>query len=185
MSLRPIKITIFIHQDLAGYNEDTLYMRHFWWVDEEIPRISGRDMDILFVAPSAAPSISSLDYKTDDLGKLLETLQNEVNAYVETLERDGAIHKYLLLTKDDLNDRILGVAYTPGAVGVASLTDRITATHEIGHMFDAKHEDADENVKTYTGIYNTTMFATADKPTAFRFSKKNQENIRRYLAQYH
>jgi hypothetical protein len=183
MPKRQIMLTVFVHEDLAGYNEDKLYLDHFDWVADTIARISGRTMDVTFVPPSDAPSISSLDYKTEDPAKLLKTLQDKILNYVESLQPDDYLHIFLLLTHDDINDKLVGVAYAPGVIGVASTTHQVAAAHEIGHMFNANHEDAEENSSTYFGPAKSTMCATTEGPTAFRFSKKNEENIRRYLNQ--
>ncbi|CAI8985918.1 Metalloendopeptidase [Pseudomonas sp. IT-P74] len=183
MPKRQIMLTVFVHEDLTGYNEDKLYLDHFDWIADTIARISARTMDVTFVPPSDAPFISNLDYKTEDLANLLNTLQDKILEYVESLQPDDYLHKFLLLTRDDINDKTLGVAYAPGIAGVASTTYKVTAAHEIGHMFNANHEDAEESVSTYYGPAKSTMYATADGPIAFRFSKTNEENIRRYLNQ--
>ncbi len=179
-------LTVFVHEDLAGYNEDKLYLDHFDWVADTIARISGRTMDVTFVPPSDAHSICSLDYKTDDLAKLLNTLQGKVSEYVESGKLDdyNNIHKLLLLTQYDINDETLGVAHAPGIVGIASITYKVTAAHEIGHMFNASHEDAKNNVSTYYGPAKSTMSDNASGTVAFRFSDKNKENIRNYLNQF-
>ena len=50
-------------------------------------------------------------------------------------------------------------------------------------MFNANHEDFDENITTYYGPHHSIMDPYA-RSNAFAFSKKNQENIVNYLNQF-
>lgn len=183
MLKQPILLTVFIHEDLKEANQDHLYVNHLDWVVDRISLISGRAMDVNFIAPSAAPPISTFDYKQDDLGDLMASLYSEVLKYAHSEKSfDGRhLYKFLLLTRDAINDTTLGVAYTAGALAIASIVHNVAAAHEIAHMFDARHEDAEENVPTYYGPANTALHPNTDGTIAFRFSEKNEENIRRYL----
>jgi hypothetical protein len=183
MSKRPIDIVVFIHEDLKEINEDQLYADYFDWVADEIARISDRTTDVIFVQPSDAPALCNLDYKTEDLNGLLDSLEDELQQHIRTKDyfSDNRIYVFLLLTRNDINKKTLGVAYNPGNLGIASTTSSPTAAHEIGHMFNAQHEDSDENIDTYFGRAKSIMYASAAKDVAFSFSTKNEENIRRYL----
>jgi hypothetical protein len=186
MSKRPIKLTVFLHEDLNNINEDLLYQDCFDWLENTISRISGRTMDVIFIQPSDAPTLSSLNYKSENIEFLMAKFQDTLLTHLENQERDtnnATINKYLLLTRDDINKSTLGVARRQGALGIASITSKLTASHEVGHMLDAVHEDSDENASTYYGTYKSIMYKTAGK-SAFVFSKKNQENIRNYLNQF-
>lgn len=186
MSKRPIMLIVFIHDDLKGSNKDQLYIDHFDWLVGTIARISGRTTDVTFVQPSDAPALSSLDYKTDDLDDLLESLEAKLSEYISSDKsaiHDNSICKYLLLTRDPINKKTLGIAYTPGHLGIASFDPKDTAAHEFGHMFNATHPDSSE-VTTYWGPAQSIMHATAEKNVTLSFSSKNQENIRNYLNQY-
>ncbi|SEM61088.1 hypothetical protein SAMN04487857_103189 [Pseudomonas sp. ok272] len=183
MSKHPILLTVFIHEDLKDANQDQLSLDHFDWVTDEISNISGQAMDVNFIEPSAAPSISTFNYKGTDLGNLLERLYANVLSYINSdhFVFDDRLHKFLLLTRHAINDKILGVAYQPGALAIASITHNVTAAHEVAHMFGARHEDAEESVETYYGPTKSTLYPTAEGRVAFRFSDKNRENIRKYL----
>ena len=186
MSRRPIMLIVFIHDDLEGSNEDELYLVHFDWLVDEIERISGRITDVTFVQPSDAPALSSLDYKTEDLNDLFESLEAGLLKYLGSAKsaiQDNSIHRFLLLTRDNINKNTLGVAYTPGHLGIASCDPKGTAAHEFGHMFNAQHQDSGD-VRTYWGPAKSIMHATADGTVALSFSSKNQENIRNYLNQF-
>ncbi len=186
MSKRPIKLTVFLHEDLSDINEDLLHQDYFDWLEDTVSRISGRTMDVIFIQPSDAPTLSSLNYRSEDMKLLLDKFQHALLIHLENEDRntyDATINKYLLLTRDDINKSTLGVARRQGALGIASITSKLTASHEVGHMLDAVHEDSDENASTYYGTYKSIMYKTAGK-SAFVFSKKNQENIRNYLNQF-
>ena len=186
MSKRPIMLIVFIHNDLKGSNEDQLYIDHLDWLADTIARISGRITEVTFVQPSDAPALSNLDYKTDDLDDLFESLEAGLSKYISSDKsaiHDNSIYKFLLLTRDHINKKTLGVAYTPGHLGIASVDPKGTPAHEFGHMFNAKHQDSGE-VITYWGPAKSIMYATAEGAVAFSFSSKNQESIRNYLNQY-
>lgn len=186
MSKRPIKLTVFLHEDLSDINEDLLHQDYFDWLEDTISRISGRTMDVILIQPSDAPTLSSFNYKSENMELLISQFQDTLLTHLENQERDtydATINKYLLLTRDDINKSTLGVARRQGALGIASITSKLTASHEVGHMLDAVHEDSDENVSTYYGTYKSIMYKTTGK-SAFVFSKKNQENIRNYLNQF-
>ncbi|MBV6825342.1 zinc-dependent metalloprotease [Pseudomonas sp. PD9R] len=187
MSKRPILLTVFIHEDLGSYNEDKLYLDHFDWIADKIASLSGRTMDVVFVPPSDSPFISNIDYKTDNIGSLLAKLSYQIEIHLNTSQNtivDNSIHKFLLLTRDNINDEMLGAAYSPGQLGISSITTKIAAAHEVGHMFDARHEDSEVNAETYYGIAKTIMYPIAESPVAFRFSDKNLENIKTYLNRF-
>jgi hypothetical protein len=179
-------LIVFIHDDLKESNEDQLYIDHFDWLADTIARISGRITEVTFVQPSDAPALSKLDYKTDDLDDLFESLEAGLSKYVnsdKSVIHDNSIYKFLLLTRDHINKEILGIAYNPGHLGIASFDPKDTAAHEFGHMFNADHPDSGE-VMTYWGPAKSIMHATAERDVTLSFSSKNQENIRNYLNQY-
>ncbi|WP_095151671.1 reprolysin-like metallopeptidase [Pseudomonas sp. Irchel s3b5] len=184
MPLLPITLTVFLHEDLKDQNLNLLCSHYFDWLEDHITVISGRDMNTEFIKPSDAPGISSIDYKTEDLQHLLKKFNAEVVLYVKNTNGsfENAIHKYMLLTRDIINETTLGVAASPGAFAVASITDYFTAAHELGHMLGASHEDSGD-VTTYHGPVKSLMHATAGDVGA-RFSQINEDNIRRYLGQY-
>lgn len=186
MSRRPIMLTIFIHEDLKDFDQDLFYQNNIDWLVEKIETISGRNTEFGFVLPSEAPSLCSINYKSTDLRGFVELLDTELSEYLSKpgMVQDNSINKYLLLTRDAMNPETLGVAYTPGRVGTATVNPSITAVHEFGHMFNANHEDSQAIVDTYYGLGKSLMQPSADGKVALVLSKKNQQNIRDYLDQY-
>ena len=185
MSKLPITLTVFIHEDLKDFDQDLLYSQYFDWLEYTITKISGRAMYVTFVQPSDAPSLSNIDYKTDDLEKLLTTMADQLTPYINAKNTsfDNSIQKFLLLTRDNINKEVMGVAFDSGALAVASITDYAAAGHEVGHMLSASHQDSDRSITPYYGTINSIMYATAGS-TSCRFSDKNEDNIRNYLNQF-
>ena len=187
MSKRPIKLTVFIHEDLKDADEDQLYEDHFDWLADKLEFISTRTVNVNLIKPSDAPLVSNFDYKGENLGELLSGLKYQVAIYllaVRNVTDDNSLNKFLLLTRSPINAKILGIAYTAGHFAIASTTSKDVAAHEVGHMFDARHEDVDEKFETYYGPRKTIMYKTQDESVAFAFSEQNQENIRKYLSQF-
>lgn len=188
MSKRPLTLTIFIHEDLKDYDTDRLYLNHFDWILDELERISGRTMDMVFLPPADAPVISAYEYKNDDEEKSLQGLLYRVGSYKRQMwanhnrTYDDNLDKFMLLTRDNINNRVLGIANFPGKLAIASITSNPTPAHEIGHLFSARHADFDENISTYHGTYKSLMAPYG--PAAFALSEKNRENIVNYLNQF-
>jgi hypothetical protein len=186
MSKRELLINVFVHEDLKDQLEDKLYLDHFFWIESRLGDISDRSVDVIFIAPSDAPLISTFSYKNEKEDDALDALDLLVSTFKRDMRKtkgiiyDDNIHKFLLLTRDNINDNCLGIAYLPGQLAIASTTRPATAAHEIGHMFNAIHEDADD---TYEGLPNKSIMSPSSR-LSHRFSKKNQENIRAYLNQF-
>ena len=199
MAKRPMKLTVFIHEDLKDSDEDTLYEDHFDWLVDRLESISGRTVQLNLVQPSDAPLVSNYDYNSENLDSLLSELEYQVRLHLlselkfregldlpaeQDTTGDNSLNKFLLLTRNSINKGVLGAAYATGDLAIATATPKYVAAHEVGHMLGARHEDADEKFDTYFGPRKTIMYQTQDKSMAFAFSKKNVENIRNYLNQF-
>jgi hypothetical protein len=183
---RSLLLTVFIHEDLTDYAMRDL-REHFDWMVTEIEEISGRQMTLVFVPSSDTPEISGFNYKDSDTSQVLYEWYKEVELYKKSspLHYDDNLHKFLLLTRHNINGSTAGVAAPTGHYAIASINHRAPA-HEVGHMFDARHDDYEV---LYNGWWNETIMApgTGFSPLrgdADRFSDKNRENIRDYLEQF-
>jgi hypothetical protein len=181
-----IVISVYIHDDLSGYDRGTLYKNYFAWFKTELSEISGRGVLILF--PKSPPGVTDYEYQNENEGRSLDLwadiIDNEVIKKAATHSSyDAEIDKYLLLTRHDINSNFAGVSYPGGRIGIASISSYRIPAHEIGHMFNATHEDS---TVTYNGWWNDSIMSIDAVGSVFRgnnyhFSEKNRENIRNYL----
>jgi hypothetical protein len=183
---RPLLLMVFIHEDLTEYPYRDL-RDHFDWLVSEIEEISERRMTLTFVPSSNSPEISSYDYKNNDASRALFGWYDKVEAYKasSTVKFDENLHKFLLLTRENINSTVAGIAAPTGHYAIASINHRAPA-HEVGHMFDARHDDYEV---LYNGWWDETIMAPGTgfsslRGNANRFSDKNRENIREYLEQF-
>ncbi|MFM9381148.1 hypothetical protein [Pseudomonas sp. UV AK001] len=186
MLKEPLSLIVFIHKDLEDYSKDELYDRHFSWFAEEMENISGRKMLIVLVRPSDAEEFSNHPYQNVDASISLKTWKLKIDNYRNSRtpeRRDPRFNKFLLLTRHPINVKVLGIARRPGYVGIAATKEASTPAHEVGHMFNAVHEDGEV---LYNGWWSETVMRETDefsglRHDANRFSDKNRENIRAYL----
>lgn len=186
MFKEPLALLVFMHKDLAGYNKDDLYDKHFSWLVDEMENISGRKMLVRLISPSEAQDLSDHPYENYDESASLREWATKVSKHNQARPRKGLnpkFNKYLLLTRYPINSQVLGVAYRPGSVGIASIEKTGAAAHEVGHMFNATHEDGEI---LYNGWWSETIMTPSGEFTRFRsdaerFSDKNRKNIRNYL----
>lgn len=186
MFKEPLALLVFIHQDLADYSKDDLYENCFSWLSEEMESISGRKMLIRLISPEEAPGLTNHPYKNSDASTSLSAWKIAVDNYRRNRPRkdlNPRFNKFLLLTRSAINSQVLGIADLSGYAGIASIEKRRTAAHEVGHMFNAVHQDSEV---LYNGWWSETVMKPTDdfselRHDADRFSDKNRENIRAYL----
>jgi len=202
---RPINLHIVIHEDLKGVDRNQLFNEHFSWLKTELEEISGRDIHFSFLSPH---EMRHMNYKHEDFGKAGQAWAQEVEDLRDKLGFDPDINKFLLLTKDDLAKGVAGTGVSDYAIAKAH---SVAPAHEVGHMFGATHEDAEnyfnKEGKTISSLYGESVALEVIRKIpqfrriwgyqpsimnggdgiqqpqgqAYRFSDKNRENIRNYL----
>lgn len=203
---RPINLYIVIHEDLQHENRELLFNDHFSWLKTELEDISGREININFFSTHEMRKVS---YKHEDLNTAGSIWAEEVEDLREKYGFAKDVNKFLLLTKDDIKEGISGIGVLDYAIAKAA--HRIPA-HEIGHMFGATHQDAEKHFNTHGAVissiygeeavldeirkkpelrpllgYQPSIMNEGDgiqqpQGLPLRFSKKNRENIRKYLS---
>ncbi|WP_458370512.1 hypothetical protein [Pseudomonas fluorescens] len=186
---RPLMLLVFIHKDLSDYKTGELFENHFNWLSDEFEALSGRPFAIIFIPPSAAPTLSDHSYKIGIPEQALYDWYLKVEEQKMTYTSgsyDDHTRKFLLLTRDNLNSSTAGIASPKGYCAISSIRSNQSPAHEVGHMFGATHEDYEVY---YNGWWDETIMApgtgfSALRGDAKRFSDKNRENIRNYLEEY-
>lgn len=142
------------------------------------------------------PKLSGYNYKNESESAALQGWRDLLHDfYSKTLSRDrdeANLTKLLLLTRDNINEKlggilglVGGVSMVEGHCAIASIGSYRYPAHEIGHMLGATHEDSEV---VYDGWWNDTIMLVDDYSPArgnvYRFSEKNRENIRKYLNRF-
>ncbi|NVZ19042.1 hypothetical protein HX794_05255 [Pseudomonas costantinii] len=183
----PINLNVFIHRDLHGDTRlPSLHDDYFSWLEAELEEISGRKVLTSFHRENGPVSLINFNYTGDHQDRIFawkhSILQHLENHSITPTPLD----LYLLLTRDNINSTVAGIANLRGNFGIAATTSYRVAAHEIGHMLGAVHEDGDN---IFNGWWHETLMKGRGtfsflKGNAYRFSNKNRDNIRTYLSQF-
>ncbi|MHC8317044.1 reprolysin-like metallopeptidase [Pseudomonas sp. LB3P31] len=193
---KPITIMVVIHNDLQDYSREKLYDDHFSWLQTELEDISGRPVFIHMSDKNDVPELSDYSYRNTDVGAAAEGWKQKTGDLHNSMSQQQSFHsglvKILLLTRNNVDETLWGLLGSVGGVtfmksyaGIAAITSRQAAAHEIGHMLGATHEDSEVH---YDGWWKDSVML-ADQGSQFRgnsdrFSDKNRQNIRDYLAKF-
>ncbi|MGB1271268.1 MAG: hypothetical protein ACPG5T_04275 [Endozoicomonas sp.] len=189
---KTIRLFVFKHQDVRDSIGTVTHNLFSWWV-REMHHINQRHMNrggaSLFpditIDFRSAPDIQSFNYGGDPVQKLM-IFASKVQNYQDKHELHGTFsrYKFILITRHWLDWKTLGIAYEGGQYGMASSGNHQVAGHELGHMFNGRHEYADI-------LYNGWWCETAIFPEAlplrsncFRHTDKNRDVIADYLNEW-
>jgi len=183
-----IVILVCLHEDLNSYSKDKLYSGYFVWLKSELEYISGREVVILLNRSRLPTELSTFSYRGQDVGAILNAWKNVAANWhykrVRSDNYDPRITKTLLLTKDNLNKAVGGVAHQGGNFAISSIASFRFPAHEIGHMFHATHEDS---AVEYDGWWHDSIMLTDNfshlRGNTYRYSEKNRDNMRQYFNQ--
>ena len=185
----PIIVYVFKHNDVIE-NESALVHEHFTWWAKQMEAIKKRHQgkggaslfSELIVDFVSDPEIQSFEYKGDPKEKIKE-LANMMRRYKNQHAPGGSYRrtKFLLLTEKMMNWQTLGIAYVGGQYGMAADDDDQVAAHEIGHMFNGRHDKADVIYNGWwceTILYWQHVFLRAG---CHRYTDANMDIIADYL----
>lgn len=181
-----IRVYVFVHDDLTDHTSEQLFNDYFKWLEKELEMISGRRVTIIVRHDLESKKLTAFHYKNQSEGTSLDQwaklLEAELYKNWRILASRSTHDKYLLLTRDNINDTTGGIAFSTLHTGIASIVHYQIAAHEIGHLLGATHEDSEV---LYNGWWSETIMLTDEnsglRAKAYRFSDKNRESIRHYL----
>ncbi|KAA0985675.1 hypothetical protein [Pseudomonas sp. ANT_J28] len=178
-SKRPILIMVFLHEDLKGYDKDSIYDDYFSWLKTELENISSRNVSIILSTESNTPEMYRYRYKNENSDESVNgwnrMVDNLIAKVADTYPYDPNLTKFLLLTRDPINSTTGGMAPQPGRAGIASILSYRFPAHEVGHMLNAAHEDSEI---IYDGWWHDTIMkvdiGSSFRGNAYHFSEKNR-----------
>ncbi|TFY93312.1 hypothetical protein DYL61_14460 [Pseudomonas nabeulensis] len=186
--LSPIKLTVFMHEDLKNENPASLYNDYFSWLKTELQNLTSRSVNIHLITADMVPELSQFAYRQGSGANALDRWKARVIEYLKkTSQPYSALDKFLLFTQHNFgfsaSNYKYGIAELRGHFAIASATKYDTAAHEVGHMLGAIHEDGEV---IYNGWWHESLMRPLDewsflRGNAYRFSEKNRENIKNYL----
>lgn len=181
-SLAPIRVTVFIHDDVPKSVRSSTFLRNVQpWI-EEMQRITPRDIFITY--RERIPGITDIRYLEAEAVDNLAVMQENLPDYLMTQNRanpDYRTEKFILLTSRYAGT-LQGYSVPDFFTGFAFTEVDTTAAHELGHMFGADHDDT--GLINENGIWCQTFMPTIndeDLPTCSRYSERNRDLIKRYL----
>lgn len=190
-TLKPINIHVYLHNDLTGkYSNASLLENYFSWVQAELKDITQREIHVNIISTEKTQKLRNYNYKHASSAESVYGWKKQATRYLKSNSQSlSPLDLHLLLTNDDVNIRILGVAIHPsegGQFAVASTTSYRTAAHEIGHLLGATHENG---AVIYNGWWHNTLMKSPDfffllRGSAYRFSDDNREAIANHLKQF-
>lgn len=173
-------LTLFIHDDVSQEQFESLRRDYLGWALAEIESISGRTTQINFIRNR--PPYTNFIYKHIHHANTLKHWSDLVFDYRASYNRTRSPrHKFMLITNNRLNDATLGLTELKGEAGIASLETYTAAAHELGHMLNGTHENAEilfDGWFCETNIYPTRVHARSN---CKRYSDKNREVIAAYM----
>ena len=187
--LDPIRIYFIFHDDIPKSKRDSIYGDYIHPFIEEFQSITGRKAHVVFdeyIAP-----YSNFKYRSSDQEKVIKEWSELAWQYRKKRNDDKEFRvsgndRVLLITNDMINGHpffggVGGIADAqPGRAAIASLDLKQGIGHELGHTFNADHEDGEV---LYDGWWCETFMLP---PLQLRsncmvFSDANRKRIKDYV----
>lgn len=181
--MKPITLYIFVHDDVPGSIAHTLGRGYFKTFTEEISFITGRSF--VFNEVRHVKGVTNHNYKGENADDILWRWQKAADAYKNDKGLEwGKTERYILVTKDPINATTLGCAYPGKPAVIASTQSYQVIAHEVGHSFNATHEDAELGWNAWGGECETYMYHEISdvRGNCYRYTPQNREHIKAFLS---
>jgi hypothetical protein len=183
-SKRPLFLYIFVHDDIGLKDRSALHKDYFEWMQKDLESFTGRRVSLQFIENTAPWT----DFRYQ--GENVEKTHFEWARLVTQYRTDNnlpvnAVSKYILLTRNTLNEHTLGVTKAKHYAAIASAANYTTPAHEIGHMLGGTHEAAEVLFKK--GWWCETNIVATRNPTlanCYIYSDKNKQIIAANLSEW-
>lgn len=186
----PVTIYAIFHDEVSEEKRQASYQKNIRPFIEEFESFTGRKVSVVFDRNTLP--YSNFDYKHDDLDTVMKRWERLATDYRAKRNAEGfplgSLDRVLLITDGMINGSAAfigtaGVAQQPGRFAIASLSFTQNIGHELGHTFDASH---DEGEVLYNGWWcETFMFTPLPlRSSCLKFSEANKARINNYLNKY-
>ena len=181
--MQPITLYIFIHNDVPHRAINTLGRAYFKEFTDEITAITKRSF--IFKDIRNVQGITDFNYKSQSIDDVLHRWELAAIRYKNQHGlKWGKTERYILVTQSPLNETTLGCAYPGQPAVIASLKHYQVIAHEVGHSFNASHNNAALGHNPWGSVCETFMFPNAStfRSNCYRFTPENRNNISAFLS---
>ncbi|MEX5573089.1 hypothetical protein Q1J52_09170 [Pseudomonas lijiangensis] len=181
---RPLFLYVFLHDDIPAAERVNLKKDYFSWMIKDLESFTGRRVYLDIIDKKS--TLSGFRYQTTDLQRGQQEWDSFVDRHIQenNLPRNGTT-KFLLLTRNPVNEKTLGYTRERHYAAIASIQTYTTAAHEIGHMLGGLHEHSE--VLFRGGWWcetNITPTRQQIRANCYIYSAQNKKNIAEHLNQF-
>ena len=184
----PIRIFAIIHDDVPQSKRNRLHAEYLQPFITEFENITGRRVHVIM--DQDRHPYTNFSYKNEYPSQALDqwaklAWEYEKERYNNNEFPVSSNNRFVLITNDFINGGPVfggtgGYAYIPGGFAIASLDFTQTVGHELGHTFNAVHEEGEVH---YNGWWcETFMFPSLPlRSNCLVFSEANRKRIKDYV----
>jgi len=177
----PIFLTVFLHDDIPQAERQTIRRDYFVWLLKDLESVSGRTVYLDFIERRGA--LTAFAYQGENDARALGNWTRLVDQYVDENNRPRvSTQKYLLLTRNKINEYTLGLTRPGHFAAIASMATYTAPAHEIGHMFGGSHEASEVIYKDgWWCETNITPTRLSLRANCYIYSDENRKIMLGYL----
>jgi hypothetical protein len=179
---QPVWLYVFFHDDVPPETQRIVPRHYLKDCIIELQKVTGREFVIEY--KRSIPGLTDMNYKGDER-HALKQWGEQVGPYVQGNNLSWKkTYRYMLVTRDRLNETVLGIGEVGGNCLIASLETYQTIAHELGHTFSATHEDSELQYNAFGGVCETYMSPSRDstRGNCYTYTLKNRQRIADFLS---